>query len=74
MCVPLFFDRDLDEYALALIRGTPSTGSSSASGATGETERLLGGIRTLEALVQVRAWVFGCLLDGWKGFFFFKID
>lgn len=48
---PMFARRDLDELALALIRGGTSSGSSS-SGVVGDTERLLGGIRTLEALVQ----------------------
>lgn len=48
---PIVARRDLDEHALVLIRGGTSSGSSS-SGVVGDTERLLGGIRTLEALVQ----------------------
>lgn len=39
--------------ALALMRGETSSGSTSSSTAIGDTERVLGGIRTFEALVQV---------------------
>lgn len=56
VCVCLLI-RDLDTTALALVRGVTGSGSSSSSssssGAAVETERVLGGIRTLEALVQV---------------------
>lgn len=61
----VFLRRELDATALALIRGVnasgspmvlpPTSSSSSSSGAVADTERVLGGIRTLEALVQVSA-------------------
>lgn len=40
--------------ASTLMRGLSFSGSSSSSAASVDTERVLGGIRTLEALVQVR--------------------
>lgn len=50
--------RELDATALALMRGETSSGSTSSLTAIGDTERVLGGIRTFEALVQVGKRIF----------------